>query len=328
MTDDPISLAARRIAESVRRTPLVEVPAARLPDGVRLLLKLECQQVAGAFKARGAHHFLDRLLAEHAAAGTTLAGVITYSSGNHGRAVAEAAAAREVPALVTVPDGVDRSKAASIERAGAELVRAGPTSESRKARALEIAEERGWAVVPPFDHDWIIEGQGTVTAEILEECPEVTDLWAPVGGGGLAAGAARTLLLRAPSVRLHCVEPEGAAAFGASVAAGERVTLASTTSVADGLLPLAIGERNWQWLREKGAIAETVTDEKVVATLALFHRELEVRAEPSGAVAATPLLNPAPDDPPRAGVHVAIVSGGNVDPRRLAALLEHGREPQ
>ena len=307
--------AKERLEGRVRRTPLVEVPAEFLPRGSRLLLKLESRQVSGSFKARGARHYLDRLLE-----GSPPPGVITYSSGNHGRAVAEAAADRGIPAVVTVPDEIDRSKAEAIERAGALLIRAGPTSTSRYQRALEIAQESHLEIIPPFDHEWILAGQAPVALEILEDCPEMTDLWAPVGG--LSGGCAATLIERAPEVRLHAVEPIGAAAYAESVRAGDRVHLRETGSVADGLLPLAIGKRNWSWLRRGAAQPEEVSDQEILRSLRVLREDLEITAEPSGAVAAAPLLVRDPLEPPRTGrVSVAIVSGGNVDPERLAALL-------
>lgn len=313
-----IDEARERIEPRIRRTPLRAVPARFLPPGVTLDLKLECAQVSGSFKARGAAHFVDRLLD-----GSPPAGVVTYSSGNHGRAVAEAAAARGLAVLVVVPDDVDASKASAIAAAGAEVVRAGPTSTSRTERALAIAEERGWAVIPPFDHEWIIAGQATVTLEILEDRPDITDLWVPVGGGGLSAGAAAALAAHAPGVRLHAVEPVGAAGYAASVAAGDRTCLAETGSVADGLLPLSIGARNWTELSRFGAVPVTVDEETILASLRRHRIDLDVPAEPSGAVAAAPLLFPG-EGTVAEGVHVAVVSGGNVAPERLARLLEGG----
>jgi len=314
--------ARRRIQGRIVRTPLVEVPGRWLPEGARLFLKLEDRQRSGSFKARGAAHFIERLCDER-----TPAGVITYSSGNHGRAVAEAAAARRIPALVTVPDGIDASKARAIIDAGAELVLAGGTSESRRERAQSIAADRGWSLIPPFDHEWIIEGQSTVAAEIIEDLPGLSDLWSPVGGGGLAAGSAATLAAHAPEVRLHAVEPEGAAAYSASVRSGRRVRLDRAESVADGLLPLSIGERNWEWLRRVAARPVTVTEAQILASLRILRLELGVAAEPSGAVSAAPLLaggarsEGSGSGAGEPGVHAAIVSGGNIAPERLERLL-------
>ena len=316
--NDPLGETLRRLEGRIERTPLREIAREEfpsLPDGTRLFLKLECEQVSGAFKARGARNFIARLVAD-----ASPEGVITYSSGNHGRAVAEAAAAAEIPALITVPNTIDPSKETAIRAAGAECVHAGATSESRHVRAVEIAEERGWVIIPPFDHDWIIEGQSTVAAEVFEELPEVTDLWAPVGGGGLSAGCARAIAARAPQVRLHAVEPIGAAAYAASVAAGERITLEKTESVADGLLPLSIGSLNWTALRSVSAEAVTVSEAQILENLRRL-RSLGVAAEPSAAVSSAPILSAPSDAPPAPGIHVAVVSGSNVHPDRLARLL-------
>ena len=160
-------------------TPLQTVPRELVAAGPdRLLLKLENQQVSGSFKARGAAHFIARLVAEH-----DPAGVLTYSSGNHGRAVSEVAAAMGIAALVVAPDSIDPVKAGAIIEAGAQLVQVGPTTDERKLRAEQIAAERGWVIVPPFDHEWIISGQGTLVLELIEQLGSAPDhLWLPVGG--------------------------------------------------------------------------------------------------------------------------------------------------
>ena len=309
--------ARGRISDRILQTPLEEVPSRFLPEGVeRLWLKRECCQLSGSFKARGAAHFLDRLLEREDAAG-----VVTYSSGNHGRAVAEAAAGRGIAAVVTAPDSIDPSKAAAIEAAGGELVRVGSSSVERYQRAQEIASERGWPLVPPFDHDWIISGQGTVALEVLEEIGTVDHFWVPVGGGGLSSGCAAVLHHNAPDCQLHAVEPEDAAPFARSLQAGERVTLESTASEADGLLPLAIGERNWRLLRASDARSVTISEEQLVASLVRLRQQLSVPCEPSGAVSVAPLLAPAGGAPLPSGRHVAVISGGNVDDERLERLL-------
>jgi len=320
---DPVSLAAVReaadlIASRVRRTPLLEVPASvHRRVGVRLLLKLECEQVSGAFKARGARHFVARQIA----AGQDISGVVTYSSGNHGRAVAEAAAAFEIPALVTVPDHVDASKERAIVRAGAEALRAGPTSESRETVARAIAEERGWVIVPPFDHEWIIAGQGTSALEILDEVDEApVGLWAPVGGGGLSAGCAAVLRGAAPEVTLHTVEPEGSACFAAAAKAGRIVRIERSDSIADGLLPLTVGALNYETLVASKFDAHTVQEETIIASFRTLRTELSVECETSGAVAVAPILAD-PDTVVPPGLHVAIVSGGNIAEERLVKLL-------
>ena len=181
-----LSLSARdRMRGTLVETPLREVSADLLQVGVeQAWVKMECCQVSGSFKARGATYYLSRLLEE-----SSPSGVITYSSGNHGRALSEAAQRAGVAAAVVAPNTIDEVKAEAVENAGAELVRVGPTTDERKSRAEEIARERGWTVVPPFDHEWIMAGQGTIVLEVIDQLGFVPDhLWVPVGGGGLVGG--------------------------------------------------------------------------------------------------------------------------------------------
>ncbi|MFN0060221.1 MAG: threonine/serine dehydratase [Planctomycetota bacterium] len=317
-----VRAAAKLIAAQIERTPLFAVPPALVARAdVRLFLKLECRQRSGSFKARGARHFVARLLA----AGSPPAGVITYSSGNHGTAVAEAGRDAGLGVLVTVPENVDAVKESAMRAAGAEVVRAGGTSESRRERALAIAAERGWAVIPPFDHDWIIAGQGTVALEILDEVPNVVGVWTPVGGGGLAAGVTTVVKDLLPACEVFAVEPAGAACFGVALRSGRRVPLGAAESMADGLLPLEVGARNWEILSTRGVRSVLVSEGEIRESLRRL-RGIGVATEPSGAVAAAPLIAAggavaalATRIPP--GVHVAIVSGGNVAPARLASLL-------
>ena len=318
--------AAQLLGDGVRATDLLPLSKVTLPDGIRLSLKLECTQTSGSFKARGARHYVARLLAVGRPKG-----VITYSSGNHGRAVAEAARDYDLPALVTVPDHVDASKGAAMAAAGAEVVHAGPTSTSRYQKAVEIAAQRGWEIIPPFDHPWIVAGQGTVGLEIVEQAADVVAVWVPVGGGGLSAGVATAIRALKPGVQVFTVEPSGAAALAESLRRGQRVTLKASDSVADGLLPLSIGELNFELLQRAGVTATTVDDAEILRTLSFLRGECGVESEPSGAVASTPLLTDAhrrvaqqldSRELPR-GHHVAVVSGGNVDPDRLQRLL-HG----
>lgn len=323
-----VRAAARLIAPHTPPTPLVRVPESWLPSPeTTLFLKREDCQRSGSFKGRGALHFLTRLAAEG-----LVRGVVTYSSGNHGRAVAEAAAALGVSALVAVPDAVDPSKEAAIRAAGAEVVHAGPTSASRREAGERAATERGWSIVPPFDHEWIVAGQGSLTLEILEELRQrdlhLDGLWVPVGGGGLASGQAVALAEAAPAACLHTVEPAGASCLARSVAVGERVALEESASVADGLLPLAVGDLNWRILSAAASSSpprlrtHTVADDVIVNSLRRLRLDLGIPSEPSGAVAAAPFLAPDAEVEVPGGVHVAVVSGGNVDSARLTRLIE------
>ncbi len=279
--------------------------------GVPVYLKLENQQPTGAFKLRGAWTAIQRLAPEH-----RMAGVITYSSGNHGQAVAYAAHRTGIKAVVVMPETAPSTKVAGVERWDGEVVFAGTTSEHRYQRALQLAGAEGYAVIPPYDHPDIIAGQGTVGLEILEDLPTVAHVAVPVGGGGLAAGIATALATGRPEARLTAVEPAGAATLGAALAAGHPVRFNETSSIADGLLPLSVGTITFQHLRGR-ADAVTVSEAAIVEATKWLHSELDLVVEPSGAVTTAAIRCGAfrPKGPT-----ALIVSGGNIDPAKIAQL--------
>ncbi|GIW52095.1 MAG: hydroxyectoine utilization dehydratase EutB [Gemmatimonadales bacterium] len=293
------------------RTPLLESPALSDAAGVPVYLKLENQQPTGAFKLRGAWTALRRLPEEQ-----RKRGVITYSSGNHGQALAFAAKRMGIRAVIVMPETAPAAKVEGVKRWDGEVVFAGTTSEDRYEKAMLLAREQGLAVIPPFDHRDIVAGQGTVGLEILDQLPEVTDIAAPVGGGGLAGGIAAALRARQPKVRLTAVEPEGAAALKAALAAGRPVRLERTFSVADGLLPLAVGAIPFLHLRDF-AHSVTVSEAAIVEATRWLCYQQKLVVEPSGAVTTAALRSGAfrPSGPT-----VLVVSGGNIDPAAIAQL--------
>ena len=200
-----VEAAAERIRGTVVRTPLIPDTDLSESLGGEVRLKCESLQKAGAFKARGACNFMARLSPEELARG-----VITYSSGNHAQAVAFAAGLKGVRAVVVMPTTAPRVKSDGARHLGARVEFAGTTSEHRRARAEEIAEAEGLVMVPPFDHPWIIAGQGTVALEVFEDWPEVDTLVVPIGGGGQMAGCAAALRRLRPEASVFGVEPAGA----------------------------------------------------------------------------------------------------------------------
>ncbi|HXV85273.1 MAG TPA: threonine/serine dehydratase [Gemmatimonadales bacterium] len=308
---EDIREAAAGLQDVAVRTPLVPVPELEAQAGVPVFLKLESRQPTGAFKLRGAWTAIRRLSPE--ARGR---GVITYSSGNHGQAVAFAAQRMGIRAVVVMPETAPAAKVAGVRRWGGEAVFAGRTSEDRLARATALAAGRGLTMIPPFDHPDIIAGQGTVGLEISEDLPDVAWVAAPVGGGGLAAGIAAALDAFKPGARLASVEPAGSAALAAAIRAGEIVRLEHTGSVADGLLPLAVGVRNFQILKNR-AEPVTVTEHAIVDATRWLYFEKQLLVEPSGAV-TTAALRSGVFTP--TGPTVLVVSGGNVDPASIETL--------
>jgi threonine dehydratase len=314
VTLDAIRDAARRIDRIARRTPVLDVSdLAERP----LVLKCEPQQPGGAFKIRGATNMLMRLSPDRLERG-----VITFSSGNHGQAVALAASRLHAPAVIVMPTTAPAIKVAGVKRWGAEVIQEGTTSVDRRARADAEAAARGLTMVPPFDHEWIIEGQGTCGLEILEQVPHADVVVVPIGGGGLVSGVAAAIKLSRPEVQVVGVEPTGAAKMTASLAAGHPVTLDRTETIADGLMPVRPGDLTFAHVRQFVDRVVTVDDAAIArAALWLFHEAKQV-VEPSGAATVAAVLWPGAGSPlaDRSRQVVAILSGGNVSPETLSKL--------
>ena len=306
---DDIRAAAARIAGVARRTPLIEVGAGLGPT---FAVKCENMQPAGAFKIRGAYNMLAQL-DQHARD----AGVITYSSGNHGQAMALAARLLGVRAVVVMPETAPRVKVAGAERYGAEVLFAGTTVLDRKARAESEAAARGLTMVPPFDHPWIIAGQGTCALEILEQSQTLSTVYVPVGGGGLISGVAAAIKALRREVRIVGVEPAGAPKMTASLAAGQPVTLPTTASIADGLLSVRPGNLTFAHVQAFVDQVVTVDDRQIAAAVKWLFDNANIVAEPSGAASVAAVMR---DESPIAGT-VAVISGGNVAPADYANYI-------
>jgi threonine dehydratase len=278
-----------------------------------LFLKCENLQPMGAFKMRGALNFLAQLSPESRAAG-----VITYSSGNHGQAVALAAQRLGLPCVVVMPETAPRVKVDGVRRYGGEVMFAGTTSTDRRMRAEAEAAARGLTIVPPFDHPWIIAGAGTCGLEILEQRPDVAAVYVPIGGGGLLSGISTAIKARKPAVRVIGVEPAGAARMTASRAAGHRVRLEKTTSIADGLLTLEPGVLTFAHMQTFVDDIVTVEEEEIAAAVGWLFKEAQIVAEPSGAASVAAVLGAGTAIGPGT---VAVISGGNVAPEDHARYI-------
>jgi len=298
--------AAAGLAGVAVRTPL------RFIESLDAYVKLESLQPMGAFKLRGAYNAISRL-SEPA----RKRGVITYSSGNHGQAVAYAAQLVGIPAVVVMPETAPGVKVAGVKRWGGEVVFAGRTSEDRQQRAEAIAAERGLAIVPPFDHADIIAGQATVGLEIAEQLPDVQTVVVPVGGGGLIAGVVTGLAAAGSQARVWGVEPAGAPKLTRSLEAGRPVRLDRTASRADGLITLTVGAVPFAHLsaqRDRLAGVVLVEDDALREAVQFLWRECHLAVEPSGAATTAALRSGAVRPVPPT---VLVVSGGNVDPSLL-----------
>ncbi|MCO5170836.1 MAG: serine/threonine dehydratase [Planctomycetes bacterium] len=303
-TLEDVRAAAARVAPHVRRTPLLPATALRRPlGGAPLRLKLECLQVTGSFKARGA---VNRVLALDPAVARR--GVVTASGGNHGTALAYAARLVGAPAVVFVPTSAPAGKRDALARWGADVVVAGDVWDDAQAAALERAERDGLTYVHPFADPDVVAGQGTLGLEVGADAPDADTVLVAVGGGGLIGGVALAL----PGVRVVGVEPAGAPTLHDSLAAGALVTLPRITTAAGSLAPRRSAPLNLALARRHVERVVLVDDDALRAGARWLWEELGVGAELGGAAAVAALLAGAyaPADDERV---VAVVCGAGTD---------------
>jgi threonine dehydratase len=329
-----LTLSDLRSAQSLLRgvtirTRMIEFdgcPISRAPREVgildptrRLFLKPENQQPIGAFKLRGAYNKIASLSdAERAR------GVISYSSGNHAQGVAYAARALKVKAIIVMPNNAPAIKREATAKLGAEIVLVGPGSDERKNKAEELAAQHGYIIVPPYNDEKIIAGQGTIGLEILEDLPEVETVLSPVGGGGLISGVAAAIKLTNPKVKVIGVEPELAADAQASLRSGKIVQFPAeqvSRTIADGLRTQSIGTINFEHIRRFVDDIVTVSEDEIRQAMKLLAANTATVAEPSGAVATAGFLYHG-DQLPNTKLNVAIISGGNIEPEMLKELRQ------
>jgi threonine dehydratase len=309
-----LTAAAARIAPVAVRTPLLPFDAASEKLGAEIWLKPEMLQRGGAFKFRGAYNFLARLTPEERARG-----VVAPSSGNHAQAVALAAKLFGVKAVVVMPTTVTPAKRVGAERLGARIELAGTTTQDRMDRAIEIVEAEGLAMVPPYDHPWIIEGQGTVGLEIADDMPDVGTVLVPVGGGGLSAGVAAAIKLRVPNARVVGVEPANAPKLSRAREAGQPVRIPAAAGLADGLLAVEVGGENFAHHEAYVDEVVQVEDAALRCSMRMLLDRMKLVAEPSGAITLAALLSGAVKE---SGKTVALLSGGNIEWDGIRALLQ------
>jgi len=316
-----ITLADIRAAQSrlqgiTVRTPLIEFKLCDA-DPRRLFLKLENHQPIGAFKLRGAYNKIASLSPED-----RKRGVITYSSGNHAQGVAYAARALGTKAVIIMPNNAPAIKREATAALGAEIVFVGPGSTERQLKAEELAARHGYVIVPPYNDEQIIAGQGTMGLEILEDLPDVEMVLAPVGGGGMISGVAAAIKLSNPSIKIIGVEPELAADAQASLRAGEIVQLPAekvSRTLADGLRTQSIGAINFEHIRNFVDDIITVSEDEIRQAVEYLSANTATVAEPSGAVAVAGFIFHA-GQLPRKKLAAAIISGGNIDPKMLEEI--------
>ena len=314
-----IEAAAARLKGHVRRTPLLSSPALDAIAGRRVLVKAECLQHTGSFKARGGWAALSALPEE-----TRANGVIAFSSGNHAQGVARAAQAFAVPAVIIMPSDAPALKIEGTRALGAEVVLYDRAGENREALGARLAEDRGLTLVKPYDEPEVIAGQATCGLEIAEQAVEEgvseADLLTCCGGGGLTAGIALAVEAKAPGLRVRPVEPEGYDDTARSLAAGRRLrNEVQAGGLCDAILTPTPGEITFPVIARLCGPGLVVSEAEVLRSMALAARHLKIVAEPGGVVALAAALFRG--DEIEGDAVICTVSGGNADPEVLARAL-------
>jgi threonine dehydratase len=294
-----------RIGTWVHTTPVIQQASLNREVGCAVYLKAEHLQKVGAFKARGAVNALLQLPEE-----TRSRGVATHSSGNHGQALAWAASMLGIPAWVVMPTNAPEIKRKAVLGYGAMVVPCEPNLAAREQTLNAVTAETGSSFIPPYDHPHIIAGQGTAAWELLQEHPEITDLIAPVGGGGLLSGTLMAALRHSSSVRVWGAEPAGADDAWHSLATHQRVPQTNPNTICDGLRT-SLGELPFELLHGRVSGIVRVEDADTMAAMRWLFERTKAVVEPSGAIAlAAVMANQAQWQGQKVGV---ILSGGNVD---------------
>jgi threonine dehydratase len=308
-----VQQAAQRIRSIAHRTPVL---TSRTFDGIageNVFFKCENLQRGGAFKIRGAANAVYSIPQDQLPRG-----VVAYSSGNHAQAVAIAAASVGIPATIIMPTDAPASKMEGTRGYGGRVVTYDRLRESREAIGRKISEETGATLIPPFDHPWVIAGQGTAALELIEEIADLDAIFTPIGGGGLISGTALAAKALRPSIRVFGVEPEDANDTKLSLIAGSRVEIPPPQTIADGLRAPKPGAITFPIIQKLVEDVLLVSEDEIRATMRFFLSRMKIVVEPSGAVPAAALLHgKLPAGIHRAGV---ILSGGNVDLDVLKSL--------
>jgi len=314
LTAKHVEQAYERIHSYVHKTTILTSKTLNEVSGLEIFMKAENFQKSGSFKIRGALNFLlsmDERERER--------GVVTGSSGNHGQALALAGKMLKIDVKVVVPQDASPAKVAAIQGYGAKLERFGTSSTERLRRAQEISEQEQRVFVPPFDHYWIMAGQGTVGLEILEELDEVDAILVPCGGCGLIAGISTYVKEKRPSVRIYGVEPDRSNSTYLSFKAGRRVELHNIQTIADGLRTASPGELTFPIVQRYVEDVLLVSEREIAQAVVFLLERCKILVEPSGAVTvAAAMFGKVPSKNKKV---VAVLSGGNIDKQRLTEIF-------
>ncbi len=306
--------AAARLSGVVHRTPVLTSQTLNGRLEAEVFFKCENLQRVGAFKYRGAYNAIARL-----GEAEREAGVVTYSSGNHGQAIARAARALGVTATIVMPHDAPRAKRNAAASYGARIIPYDRKTEDRVKVAEDLSQAEGLTMIPPFDHPDVIAGQGTAALELFEDVGGLDALFVPLGGGGLLAGSLLAAHAMAPECLVYGVEPLAGNDGQQSFSKGERVRIDPPNSIADGALTQCLGEYTFPIIQRYAHDILTVEDGKLIQAMQFFAERMKIVVEPTGCLGAAAVIR---EVVPVRGMRIGVIlSGGNVDLATYAACL-------
>ncbi|MDW0141186.1 MAG: threonine ammonia-lyase [Nitrososphaeraceae archaeon] len=318
-TIEDIVKAQELLSGIIRRTPLQTSRTFSGLAGTNLFLKLECLQVTGSFKVRGAFVKISRL--SHKQTGY---GVIAASAGNHAQGVAYAAMIKKIACTIVMPENASPAKVAATRSYGAKVIRRGTNYDDAWEATQQIAKSEGSTIVHAFDDPDVIAGQGTIGLELLEDLPDVDRIYMPIGGGGLAAGVAIAVKSRKPNVKIIGVESTAFPAMKESLARGSLQCTKHGYSIADGIAVKQPGELTHQIVSKYLDDIVLIDDTSIVKTMFLMMERAKLVVEPAGAASLAYLLSNGSYVGSRKDKVVTILSGGNVDMYLLGQIVAKG----
>ncbi len=316
VTLERILEARESITGAVRVTPMWPSASLTAQMGVPVFLKCEHMQLTGSFKIRGATNFVHQLGAAQLARG-----LVAASAGNHAQGIALAGSRRGISVVVVMPETAPLAKVTACREYGARVVLAGTSLEEARAGAMGIAESEGRIYVPPFDDDAVIAGQGTVGLEILEQCPEVTEVLVPAGGGGLLGGIACAIKGTRQDVRITGVQAAAMDGICRSVASHHRTSTPAARTIADGVAVAGPSDRTFSLIERFVDGMISVHDDAIAHAIVTLIERSKVIVEGAGALAVAALQSGVYKP---TGTTVIVLSGGNIDINLLGSIVRRG----
>ena len=307
--------AKEKLSKVLLETHLIYSPIFSKESGNKVFIKPENLQKTGSFKIRGAYNKISNLTVDE-----KKRGVIASSAGNHAQGVAYGAKESGIKAVIVMPKSTPLIKVESTKQYGAEVILHGDVYDDAYKKAKELEEKEGYVFVHPFNDEDVLDGQGTIALEILEELPETDIILVPIGGGGLISGIACAAKILKPEIKIIGVEPEGAASAYEAIKENKVVELKEANTIADGTAVKKIGDLNFEYIKKYVDEIITVSDYELMEAFLLLVEKHKIIAENSGilSIAATKKLKEKDKKV------VSVISGGNIDVLMISSMINKG----